>query len=137
MNDRSVHISGPVSKSVITTGDHNTVSIQISKTGIPPAESVDIAAVLAAFEKILAGLQVPDKDRQKIDNALQEAGTEAAEEQPDREEVGSALDRALKVAQKAQGFAKVIDDLKPHVQSMAGWLGENWHKILTVVGLAG
>ncbi len=133
--NRSISIGGSVTGSAVVAGDGNTVTVNYQQAEIPPAETVDVAAELAALKEALAGLQAEDKDRKKIDNALEEAEDESGADAPDRDEVGAALERALKYAQKADGFARQIDKLKPHVQNLAGWLGENWYKLLSVVGL--
>ncbi|NJO61997.1 MAG: CHAT domain-containing protein, partial [Richelia sp. RM2_1_2] len=50
-------------------------------------------------------------------------------------EVGEALNRALKYAKKAEGFASVVEKLQPHLAKTTAWLGDNWHKLLGFVGL--
>jgi hypothetical protein len=60
----------------------------------------------------LARLDAPD--HRKIENALSDAEDEVAKPHPNKDEVGKALARALDYAQKAQGFAKAIETLKPH-----------------------
>lgn len=49
--------------------------------------------------------------------------------------MGEALNRVLKYANKAQGFASVLEKLQPHLTKTTAWLGENWHKLLSFVGL--
>jgi hypothetical protein len=49
--------------------------------------------------------------------------------------VGDALNRALKYAQKAEGFASAMEKLQPHLAKTTAWLGDNWHKLLSIVGL--
>jgi hypothetical protein len=51
--------------------------------------------------------------------------------------IGGALERALRHAGKAAGFAEVAGKIAPHVQNAVAWLGENWRKLLPLVGLAG
>lgn len=132
--DRSVAIGGNAIRNVIQTGDHNTASLSYERVTLPPPEQVDVRAEIAALRDLLAGLASPD--RRKIDNAVGEAEEEAAKPEPDKEEVGKALERALGYAQKAEGFAKVIESLKPHIQNLGSWLGENWYRLLSVVGLS-
>lgn len=132
--DRSVTIGGNATGNVIQTGDHNTASLSYERVTVPPPEQVDIRAEIAALRDLLAGLA--SLDRRKIDNAIDEAEAEAAKPEPDKEEVGKALERALDYAQKAEGFAKVIESLKPHIQNLGGWLGESWYRLLTMVGIS-
>ena len=49
--------------------------------------------------------------------------------------VRQALDRALKYAKKAEGFASAIAKLQPHLTKTTAWLGDNWHKLLSLVNL--
>jgi hypothetical protein len=49
--------------------------------------------------------------------------------------VGDPLNRALKYAKKAEGFAGAIEKLQPRLSKTTAWLGENWHKLLGLVGL--
>ncbi|GBC62400.1 CHAT domain-containing protein [Desulfonema ishimotonii] len=135
--NRSVSVGGNVTGSAIVTGDSNTVTVNYEKANVPPPETVDIAAELAALKAALAEIQVTDKDRRKLDNAIEDAEVEVRETEPDRDEVGSALERALKYAEKAEGFASQIEKLRPHVERAAGWLGINWHNLLPIVGLTG
>jgi hypothetical protein len=133
-SDRSVSIGGNASGNVIQTGDRNIASVQYQQATLPPPEGVDIRSELTALREALARLDSPD--RRKIENALSDAEEELAKPEPDKDEVGHALDRALDYAKKAEGFAQIIETLKPHITSAAAWLGSNWHKILGVVGLA-
>ena len=133
-SDRSIQIGGHAAGNVLQTGDENTASVQYQRATLPPPERVDIRAELAALRELLDQLNSPD--RRKIDNALGEAEDEVAKPQPDKNEVGKALGRALDYAQKAEGFAKVIQTLTPHVVNVASWLGSQWHTLLAVVGMA-
>ncbi len=119
--------------SAIVTGDSNTVSVQYQQTALPPPESVDMATELKALREALSSLQTPD--RRKIDNALDEAEDELKKPQPDKDEVGKAMERALGYAKKAEGFSGALEKITPRVEKAAAWLGENWYKILSFVGL--
>lgn len=130
----SVSVGGSVIGGSVASGDNNTVSVHYQQATLPAVESVDIRAELRALHEILSQLQSDDK--RKIKNALEDAEEELKKPEPDKDEVGQALDRALGYAEKANGFAEAIDKLRPHVEKSAAWLGENWYKLLTVVGLA-
>jgi hypothetical protein len=133
-DDRSIHIGGNASGNVLQTGDRNTASVQYQHTTLPLPESVDVRTELGAIQRILTQLQSPE--RPKIEHALAYAEDQVAKSQPDKDEVGKALARALDYAQKAEGFAKVIQTLAPHVVNVASWLGSQWHTLLAVVGMA-
>ena len=131
--NRAVSIGGSVTGSVIQTGDGNTASVQFQPAALPQPETVDMVAVLEALQAILMQLDAPDP--RKIANAVDDAKEELKKPQPDKDEVGQALDRAMTYAQKANGFAEAIDKLRPPVQKAASWLGENWYKLLSLVNL--
>ena len=90
--------------------------------GIPA--NVNIQAELNALCEILAKLET--SDRRKIDNAFEDAQEELNKPQPDKDEVGKALDRAFDYAKKAEGFASMIAKLQPHITNITAWLGDNW-----------
>ncbi|WP_414587916.1 CHAT domain-containing protein [Scytonema sp. PCC 10023] len=131
--NRSVSIGGNVAGSAIQTGDSNIANIQFQPVSLPAPESVDIRAELNALHEAIALLESPD--RRKIENAFADAEEEVNKPKPDKDEVGKALDRALDYAKKAEGFASVVEKLKPHLTKTTAWLGENWHKLLSIVGL--
>ena len=131
--NRSVSIGGNVTGSAIQTGDRNVANLQFQPISLPAPESVDIRAEFDALHEILAKLET--SDRRKIDNAFADAQEEVNKPQPDKNEVGKALDRALDYAKKAEGFACVVEKLKPHLIKATAWLGENRHKLLSTVGL--
>jgi hypothetical protein len=112
-------------------GDRNVVHFQ--QVTLPAADEVDMASEVATLRELLGRLD--STDRRKIDNAFADAADELARPEPDRDEVGKALDRALEYGKKAKDFAGIVEALKPHVVGAVGWLGKNWHKILGVVGL--
>lgn len=130
---RSVSIGGNVTGSVVQTGDGNVASADFQQASLPQPETVNISAEIVALRKLLTQLESADK--RKIENALEDAEEELQKPEPDKDEVGQALDRALSYAEKANGFAESIDKLHPHVEKAAGWLGQNWYKLLAVVGL--
>ena len=132
-SNRSVSVGGDATGNVIQTDDHNTASLQLTQTTLPPAETVNLQAEVAALRQIVAALQAPDQ--KKIDRALNDAEEEIAKPEPDRDEIGTALDRALTYAKRAKGFAATIEKLQRHVANTVSWLGHNWHRLLAAVGL--
>ncbi|MEO0984220.1 MAG: hypothetical protein AAFY20_01580 [Cyanobacteria bacterium J06639_14] len=132
-SDRSVHIGSSVSGSVIQTGDQNTASIQFQQASLPQPKTVDIGLEITALKTLLSQLASPDK--RKIENALEDAEDELQKLEPDKDEVGQALDRALKYAERANGFAEAMDKLRPHVEKAAGWLGKNLVQAFSCCGI--
>jgi len=131
--NHSVSVGGNVTGSAITTGDDNVTSVQYQPINLPTPSSIDMPRELNALREILVNLYCPD--RRKIDNAIADAEEEINKPQPDKNEVGKALDRAFDYAKKAEGFASVNEKLKPHLTKIVAWLGVDWHKLLRIVNL--
>lgn len=127
-SDRSVkNVSG---NNVIQTGDHNAGRVDQRSISYPPPESIDMAAELAAIRALLSNLETPDAG--KINNALADLEDEVSRETPDKDEVGGALQRALKYAKHASNFTERFDELRTRIVNVAGWLGEKWHVLVEV-----
>jgi hypothetical protein len=133
MSGRNVDIRGNAVGNIIQTGDHNVARIQDQKVQLPAPENIDIQAELKALQQLLGALATDD--RQKIANALDEAAGDAAKPEPNREEIGRGLERALDYARKAADFSDKTATIATHVKNAVAWLGENWHKLLPLVGL--
>ena len=131
---RSVSVGGDAIGNVIVTGDQNVVRAKIEQVTLPPPETVDIAAEIQALREALAALDTPDA--RKIRNAFEDVDDELAKPEPDKDEVGQALERALGYAEKVEGFADKVESLAPKVVNAVSWLGKNWHRLLSIVGLA-
>lgn len=129
--DQSVRIGGDASGNVIVTGDRNVVSTHNPHVELPTPESVDIQAAITALRDALAAIE--SLDRNKIANAMSDAEDELTKSEPNKDEVGQAVQRALSYAKSAEGFAKAVNTLKPHVNEVAGWLGQAWHSIASLV----
>lgn len=134
---RSVDVGRDAIGNAITTGDRNRVDakikVQVAKTPPPAASSVDVAKELAEIRAVLDRLG--GEHTRKIGRALDDATEEAHKKQPNKDEIGTALNRALDYAKKSNGFAKEVGKLAPHVASAAAWLGSNWRHLLAAVGL--
>ncbi len=133
--DRSVNVGGNAIRTQITTGDHNVAVSITTDPRLPAAETVDVSAELTAIRSVLDALE--GRDRKKIDNALREAEDDATGEDPDRDEVGKALDRAVEYASKTAGFLDVVDKMRPHLRNLAGWMGSYGPHVARVLGLDG
>ncbi len=117
-NNRSV-TARDITGSSIVTGDHNTVTTTMKQVPLPPADQVDVKAELAALREALAALKnVPD--RGKLDRAIEDAADEADKPEPDKEEVGGALERAVKYAKAADDFGDHAEKLLPRLLAGAG-----------------
>lgn len=133
MGDRSVSIGRDATGNSIVTGDGNTVTTTVMQSSLPPPESVDIRAELAALRAILEALDPPEP--QRMQRGLDDAADEAAKPDPDKDEIGGSLDRALRFAQKADSFADKLAELKPRLEAACSWLGKSWHKLLVGIGV--
>jgi hypothetical protein len=113
------------------TDDHNETEVHDRKVTLPSADRIDILSELAAMKALLVGLNTGA--RTKIANALAEAIEEAVKPQPDKNEIGGALERALGYAGKATDFRDKAGKIGTHVQNAVAWLDGHWHKLLPLV----
>lgn len=134
MGNRTVHIGGDAIGTVIATGDQNTITAT-TKLSLPPADSVDIRAELAALRQALSALTSPDTG--KMGRALADAEEEAAKPNPDRDEIGTAVERAVKYAKGAADFSKQAVKVIPHLEAISSWLGKAWDHLITTAGAGG
>ena len=132
----AVYIGRDAHQNTIVTGNENTVGARYEKVTLPPPESVDIQAELAALRQVLPLVGLDARDARQASRALDDAEAKSAAAQPDKNGIGEALDDVLAVAAKAERFAETTDKLQPHVARAVAWLGENWYKLLGVVGLS-
>jgi len=124
-----------VTGSSIVTGDRNIVSTAMKQIALPPAEQVDVKAELAALREALAELKkVPD--RGKLDRAMEDAAEETAKPEPDKKEVGGALERVVKYAKAADDFGEHTEKLLPRLAALASWLGPAGHTLLSMLFLS-
>jgi hypothetical protein len=129
-NSRNISIGGDATGNVFQTGDGNTAAIEFQQVTLPPPESVNIQAELDALAELLTSLNDPIATGVAL--KLEE---EAHKPVPDKSVVATTLETGLTYAQNLNGFAEAIDQLRPHVQNAAGWLGEHGTKLLPLVGL--
>ena len=81
---------------------------------------------------ILGSLKAPDAA--KLERALADAEDEVKKGEPDKDEVGGAIERAVKYAKGASDFSEQAEKLAPTLKAVCSWLGQNWHKLLAVAG---
>ncbi len=134
MSDRDIHIGGN-SSGVNVTGDGNVVSTSYQKVTLPSPESVDITKTLESLREVLAQLTLKRDDHAQITTAIDAAAQEAKTDNPDRQSIGSQVEKALGVAKTAGDFIDVCKQAGSHVVDATAWLGENWHKLLPLVSL--
>src|SRR3990172_5559094 len=115
----SINIGGNATGNVIIAGDKNRAALYSEQVALPP--EVNINAELAALREVLSKLQSPDQ--LKIENAMSEAEAELQKKEPDKDEVGKALERALDYSKKAGTFSQIIQNLQPHVIGAGRGLG--------------
>ena len=136
--NRSISVGRDANGSIMVAGDNNRIDARIqatqSRTSLPPAGTIDIGQELAQVRAVLA--RIGGENAGKIQRALDDATDEANRPDPNRDEVGRALDRALVYAKASTGFAEEVSKLAPRVKNAVDWLGASWHKLLAIVGLA-
>lgn len=128
--DRSINVGNDAIGSALISGDNNTVSIQFQQASLPQPESVDIQATLTALESILASFDDP-----VATGVAQKLNQEATKAEPDKSVIANTLETGLAYAKNLSGFAEAIDNLRPHVEAAAAWLGKHGAKLLPLVGL--
>jgi pimeloyl-ACP methyl ester carboxylesterase len=137
--DRMATIGGDAVGNVIVAGDRNKIDAKtiarLSNVPSPPANSVDISKELSAIRGILEKLG-GEAHGGKIGRALDDAAEEITKPIPDKDEIGSALGRALDYAKKSDDFADELEKLIPHLTNAVAWLGSSWHCLLSIAGLA-
>jgi len=132
--NRSVSVGGDATGNVVITGDRNKANLEYKQIALPPAHTVNMTQEVAKLRESLGGLKSDDSP--KVTNALSDAESELKKPQPDKAEVGGAIERALKYAKQAAGYAELVEKLKPQIINAAAWLGSNWHSLLGYVGLS-
>ncbi|MEO5376048.1 MAG: hypothetical protein H7840_17635 [Alphaproteobacteria bacterium] len=135
-SDRSVSIGGYVTDSVIVTGDNASVAkgTGAASSGAP-TPNAEILEALAALRPLLTSVR--STDDAKIDSALRDAEHEMSKSDPSPDEVGSALERALKYARTGVAFVEMAGKIVPQVAAAVTWLGEGWVKLSDMVESGG
>ncbi len=134
MSKNTINIGGKADGNVFVVGDNISAgNIQTNVANMPNPNTVDIRKEIEALKEVLAKIETPE--RKKLDRALEDAEEEAKKDKPDKDEIGGALERAMKYAKLSDKFASIIGVLKPHALSASAWLGENWHKIAGMIGM--
>lgn len=136
-SDKSVTAGRDSIGNVNTTGDGNEVEakveVNLRNRQDWSAASVDIQGELARIRAILDRLG--GEHANKIGRALDDAEEEVGRARPSKDEVGAALERALKDAKEGTALATEIGNLAPHIVNAVAWLGSDWNHLLSMVGL--
>ncbi|HEY8032991.1 MAG TPA: hypothetical protein VIF02_11610 [Methylocella sp.] len=132
-DDRSVK-AGNITGSVVTTGEKNLVSAHIQQIVLPPPDTVDVRAELAALRELVSTLNL--QDRGKFNRAIEDAREETGKADPDKEEVAGALGRIVKYAKVADDFDEHATKLLPHIAALGSWLGTAGYALLKLAGIA-
>jgi hypothetical protein len=128
---RSISVGGNVTGGIILTGDHNTASLTYTQP--PPADSVDVAAEVAALRALMEKLAAPES--RKLGRALDDASEEATRPEPDKAELAGALERAVKASKGASDFVQNATEITERVVRLAGWIGPLANGALALLGL--
>lgn len=114
---RSSSIGRDAVGNLITTGDKNRVDAvidaKLAKVVLPAAGSINISDELAKIRAILE--RSAGEHEGKVARALDDADEEATKSKPNKDEIGTALSRALDYAKKGNGFAEQVGKLVPQV----------------------
>ena len=124
-----------ITGSSVVTGDQNIVTTTMQQVAAPPADKVDVKAELAALRDLLTELKnVPDRGR--LDRAMQDAVEETAKPEPDKAEVGNALERVTRCAKAAGDFTENAEKIVPRLVALGSWLGPAGRGLLNSLGVA-
>jgi hypothetical protein len=134
MSEGSIKIGASASQVVAIVGDHNTAVLTIAPTELPSPDDVDIRKELADLREQLG--RIAAGDRALVDAAVAEADALAAKPQVAKDQVGAALERAIRYAGSAEKLATHGEKLWPTLKAIGGWLGEYGPKVLRVAGIA-
>ncbi len=126
-SNRGISISGNATGGVFVTGNQNSISASNQMVISNHNESVEIRSVIATLSEVLTNL--PGDAKRKIARAFEDINDELASADPDRHEVGAALDRALRFAKSSDEFANAQPKLDENIGQVIKWLGADWSKI--------
>jgi hypothetical protein len=132
-DNRSV-TAGDIIGSSVVTGDNNVVSTRMTQYTLPPPDTVDVKAELAALRELVSKLNL--QDRGKLNRAIEDATEETSKADPDKEEVAGAVGRIVKYAKAADDFDEHVTKLLPHIAALGSWLGTAGYALLKAVGIA-
>lgn len=129
--------AGSITGSVVFAGDDNTTVTTLNRIDLPPPESVDLAAEIAALRDILARLDLPPARR--IEGGFADLEAEAAKPPAERdpEAIVGILEPILSYFRKARDYTEQVEELQGHVAAIVSWAGPIGQRLLGYVGAAG
>jgi hypothetical protein len=113
--------------------DRPAITTRYRKVVLPAPHGIDFQAELGAMRGVFRELH--ETERFLIDIAVGEAEHQLRRCQPDVDKIGTALQRALDLASRAEDFDEKADELAPHLTRACVWLGGRWYRLLGFVGL--
>jgi hypothetical protein len=132
LGNNSIKVGGNATGTFVA-GNENRVESVVKQVSLSDPSTIRISDELAGLRAILG--QLNSAEAAKLRRALDDAEEEAGKPTPDKNEVGSAVERALKIANQASDFADHTSKLLPYVKGTVAWLGANWIRLLPLVGL--
>jgi hypothetical protein len=125
----AISVGGNVAGSALVTGRNNSVVIANH-----PPESRDHEAIVAALRELGTAMNALTGPRAGTAQRESLASLEAASVgSPDKDAVGAALEASLKAARNCSEFVEVAGRLTPLVTTVAGWLGEQWRHLASLL----
>ncbi len=128
-----MNVGGDAKGNAVVQGDGNVITVNYREVVLPSPDQVDIRQELRALQDILSGL-VSDSNS-KIEGRLAEAIEEAARPEPNKGDIGDALEGAIKYAKRADEFSEIAEILIPRITQVGGWLGAFGTPLLDLMGL--
>ncbi|AUI68027.1 leucine-rich repeat domain-containing protein [Beggiatoa leptomitoformis] len=116
-DNRSINVSGNGN----VVGDNATIYHTETHNTLNQGMQADLKSLREILLKIELG-----EDKAKVEKLLTTAENEVKKPEPDKEEVGSALDRVFKLVKKSgKLIGAVRTDLVPIAKNVGEWLGEH------------
>ncbi len=124
--NRSINLSGNSKVGVASTGDNATINYTETHNTLNQGIQTDLRNLKELFLNLELG-----EHREKVEKLLIDAEEETQKEKPDKEEIGSALDRVLKLVNKTGKLTTAVKDkLIPIAKTVGEWLGEHGENLL-------
>jgi hypothetical protein len=126
MDKKSREAIGEAIRALKSAGWGEEAVAQVRRGAVEPSGAeVAIHDVFRRLQEAFAGLG--GADAPKVVNALEDVGTELAKPQPDRQEVGQALERAVRYVRRSGG--SLSEEGMTALKQAALWLGEDWLRL--------
>jgi hypothetical protein len=131
-NDRSVSAGRDMVGNVVTSGDGNTVTANVAvQMTLPDPKSVNILSALSEIRMQLE--KMSGENANKVRRALDDATEEANKSNPDKDQIGESVNRAIDLVKKGGALAEDLAQLLPHIKGIASWLGAKWHNLISAI----